>query len=350
MKRMTPGSRLPASAKASISRSPELGGRSHSPSSILDRKLLFVVGKGGVGKSTVATALALLALRRKKRVLLVNLDFGDRERTIAGLPPAHGAEPIEVLPGLFRANVEGRAALEEYLHLIIPVRRVLKAVFDSKVYQYFVAAAPGLKELMAIGKIWYEVDRGRWDLVIVDSPATGHALQYLRMPKAAYEAFTTGLVHREAKRVWSLLSDPATTSVSVVTAAEELPVNETITMCEQLRDDLGLPQGLLFVNRFHSPDVSAAEMEQATSAWQRTSAPCDALVNAVLAAASEEISWGAVNQRYLRALAERTDWRLVRLPYVFREEFAFADVERLADVVDEALGPGLKRSRAEAGS
>jgi len=345
---MTPGSRLQAPAKAVASRSPEAGGRSPS---IIDRKLLFVVGKGGVGKSTVATALALLALRRKKRVLLVNLDFGDRERTIAGLRPAQGAQPSEVVPGLFRANVEGRAALEEYLHLIIPVRRVLKAVFDSKVYQYFVAAAPGLKELMAIGKIWYEVDRGRWDLVIVDSPATGHALQYLRMPKAAYEAFTTGLVHREAKRVWSLLSDPAVTSVSVVTVAEELPVNETITMCEQLRDELGLPEGLLFVNRFHSPDVSAAEVEKAAAAWQRgTSAPCDALVKAVLAAAEEEISWGAVNEQYRRALEDRTNWRLVLLPFVFREEFGFADLERLADVVDETLGSRVKRPRAEAGS
>ncbi len=176
--------------------------------SLFDRSLLFIVGKGGVGKSTVATALALAAVRRKKRVLLVGLDFDDRARSIAGLRQAEGRDPVEALPGFFRQNVEGKAALEEYLHLIIPVRRVLKAVFDSKVYQYFVAAAPGLKELMTIGKIWYEVDRGRWDLVIVDSPATGHALQYLRMPKTASEAFTTGLVHREAKRVWSLLSRP----------------------------------------------------------------------------------------------------------------------------------------------
>ena len=343
---MTPGSRLQAPAKAVASRSPEAGGRSPS---IIDRKHLFVVGKGGVGKSTVATALALLALRRKKRVLLVNLDFGDRERTIAGLRPAQGAQPSEVVPGLFRANVEGRAALEEYLHLIIPVRRVLKAVFDSKVYQYFVAAAPGLKELMAIGKIWYEVDRGRWDLVIVDSPATGHALQYLRMPKTAYETFTTGLVHREAKRVWGLLSDPATTAVCVVTVAEELPVNETIAICGQLRDELALPEGILFVNRFHAPDFSPAEVKAAGAAWRKGAGePCDRLAEAVLASAEEETSWGALNEHYRHKLADETGWRLAVLPFLFREEFSFADVEILSDLIADALSPRAKPRRLEA--
>ena len=309
-----------------------------APADLLDRKLLFVVGKGGVGKTTVATALALTAVRRKKRVLLVGLDFDDRSRTMAGLRRAEGSEPVEALPGLYRLNVDGKTALEEYLHLIIPVRRVLRAVFDSKVYQIFVAAAPGLKELMAIGKIWYEVDRGRWDLVIVDSPATGHALQYLRMPKAAYEAFGTGLVHREAKRVWGLLSDASATAVAVVTVAEELPVNETVSICKQVRDDLELPPGAVFVNRFHAAGFSAAEVEKAsTSARRGLGQQCDALVEAVVGAAREELSWSAVNEHHREQLAAETGWRQIVLPYLFREEFGFADVELLSNAI--MVGP-----------
>jgi anion-transporting ArsA/GET3 family ATPase len=317
--------------------------------SFLDRRLIFFVGKGGVGKSTLATALSLAAVRRRKRVLMVSLDFDDRGRSFAGLPPPEGTDPIEVLPGLFRLNVVGKAALEEYLQLVIPVRRVLRAVFDSKVYQYFVAAAPGLKELMAIGKIWYEVDRGRWDSVVVDSPATGHALQYLRMPKTAYETFTTGLVHREARRIWDLLRDPAITAVSVVTVAEELPVNETVSICRQIRDDLELPRGPLIVNRFHSPEVSAEELEQAARLWQRgRSATADALCEAALAAAREELGWGAINERYRRKLAAETRWKPTVVPFLFREEFGLADVERLSYVLEDAFALRAKSRTAEA--
>ena len=305
---------------------------------VLDRRLLFVVGKGGVGKSTVSLALALAALERRKRVLLVALDLADRARPIGGLKQAAGPEPIEVLPGLFRQNVDGRAALEEYLQLIVPVRRVLRAIFESKVYQYFVAAAPGLKELMAIGKIWYEVDRGRWDLVIVDSPATGHALQYLRMPKAAYEAFSTGLVHREAKRVWDLLTNPAATAVSVVTTAEELPVNETISICRQIGDDLRLPEGWLFVNRFHSPDFSATELERAAGLVRKTASAFErSLTKAVLGASEEESSWASLNETCRARLATETGWRLALLPFLFREEFGFADIEELSSILAAAL-------------
>jgi anion-transporting ArsA/GET3 family ATPase len=225
---------------------------------------------------------------------------------------------------------------------------VLRAVFESKVYQYFVAAAPGLKELMAIGKIWFEVDRGRWDLVIVDSPATGHALQYLRMPRAAFEAFTAGLVHREAKRVWGLLKDPGATAVTVVTVAEELPVNETIDICHQIRGELELPEGVLFVNRVHTPAFSFAEVENAAGGWrEREGEARTALAKAVLAAAEEEVSWAALNEHCRARLAAETGWELVILPTLFREEFGFADVEKLSFKLDEAMAVRGKRHRLE---
>jgi anion-transporting ArsA/GET3 family ATPase len=324
-------------------------GKSLASPGLFDRRLVFIAGKGGVGKSTVATSLAIASARRRRRTLLVGLDFSDRARAIAGLRQADGNEPVEVLPGLFRLNVDGKTALEEYLHLVIPVKRVLRAVFESRVYQYFVAAAPGLKELMAIGKIWYEVDRGRWDLVVVDSPETGHALQYLRMPKAAYEAFTSGLVHREAKRVWELLSDPRSTAVSVVTVAEELPVNETVTICDQVRGDLRLPSGLLFVNRFHAPSFAAADVERAEKRLRRaTGSAADALHAAVVAAAREEVGWAESNARYREKLAAETGWPLVLLPFLFREEFGFADLETLSQAIEQSLAPRPRSARGAA--
>src|SRR5881396_805241 len=205
----------------------------------LERRLHFVVGKGGVGKTTVTAALALLLARRGRRTLAVEMEVAGRLPAVLGARGG-GYTPTEVVPGLHVLGVEGGAALAEYLGLIIPVKRLLQSIFASKIYQYFVAAAPGLKELMTVGKIWYEATRregGRpaWDAVVVDAPATGHSLQYLRMPQAARETFGAGLVQREAAKVVDLLRDARTTAVHLVTLAEEMPVAETLETYAQLK-------------------------------------------------------------------------------------------------------------------
>src|SRR3972149_9027685 len=236
---------------------------------LFDRHLLVVAGKGGVGKTTVACALSLEAARRGKRVLVCEVDGLARTAHLCGVEPVPIGEVVEARPGVFLMAVEGKAALAEYLGLIIPVRRFLQTVFQNRLDQSFVAAAPGLKELMTVGKIWYEAERAderggkrRWDIVIMDAPATGHSLQYLRMPAAARDAFTAGLVHREAHRVVELLTDPVRTAVNLVTTAEEMPVNETISMYRQLHDELHMPAGMLFINRVHRSDFFNTDVER----------------------------------------------------------------------------------------
>src|SRR5206468_3321591 len=175
-------------------------------------------------------------------------------------------------------SVDGRAALEEYLGLIVPVKRLLATIFSSRIYQYFVAAAPGLKELMTVGKIFYEATRGdggrpAWDAIVVDAPATGHSLQYLRMPQAARETFGVGLVQREATRIVELLHDRRTTAVHVVTLAEEMPVAETLEARAQLAGALDLPLGHVIVNRVHRRHFETPVLERLRAAAAR--APAD---------------------------------------------------------------------------
>ena len=153
-----------------------------------DRQLVFVIGKGGVGKTTVSCALALAAARRGKKVLLCEVDGVSRAAQLLGAEEAEVGVAAPPVDGVSVMAIEGSAALAEYLGMVVPVRRFLKAVLKSEIYQYFVAAASGLKELMTVGKIFFEAERteGRgkkrvWDLVIVDAPATGHGLQYLRI-------------------------------------------------------------------------------------------------------------------------------------------------------------------------
>ena len=307
------------------------------PPSLLQRRLHFVVGKGGVGKTTIAAALALLLVRRGRRTLAVEMDAVGRLPTLLG-GRGVGYVPTEVAPGLHVLGLDGRAALEEYLGLIIPVKRLLATVFSSKLYQYFVAAAPGLKELMTVGKIWYEATREeagrpRWDAIVVDAPATGHSLQYLRMPQAAREAFGAGLVQREAAKITGLLRDRKTTAIHLVTLAEEMPVTETLETRTQLVEGLGLPLGFVIVNRMHRRHFSPAVLERLRAATA-TSAAERALLACVAERAIEEGGWASINDAHLgRLRAGIGDAPLVELPFLFVEEFDGSCVEQLARVL-----------------
>jgi anion-transporting ArsA/GET3 family ATPase len=308
---------------------------------LFQRRLLFVAGKGGVGKTTMACVLALMASQLGKRTLLAEVDGAGRAAYLLGVESAPLGLPRQVGPSLSVMSVDGSAALAEYLEIILPVKRVLQAVFSSRIYKYFVAAAPGLKELLTIGKIWYEAERleesGKrrlWDLVIVDAPATGHSLQYLRMPYAAHEAFGNGLVGRESKRIVDLLVDPRVTAVNLVTTAEEMPVNETVEMYQQLHDQLRMPLGVLFINRAHNADFDAKNLDVLERKLPKLhDARERAVVTEVLNRGREEFGWTTINQRYLARLADDVPMPRIEVPFVFAEEFGLQQVHEILRAV-----------------
>lgn len=299
------------------------------------RRLHFVVGKGGVGKTTITAALAHMLAAAGRRTLAIEMETGGRLPAVLGTTTSVGT-PREVARNLSVASIDGRAALEEYLGLVIPVKRLLTTVFSSRIYQYFVAAAPGLKELMTVGKVWYETTRTEgsrpaWDAVVVDAPATGHGLQYLRMPQAARDTFGAGLVQREAARVVELLQDARTTAVHLVTLAEDMPVTEALEAHAQIAGPLGLPIGATIVNRVHRRRFSAdvlAKIERAAASGRTGDRAC---LGAVRDRAVEETSWSDINAQHLARLrAALGAGTLVELPFLFAEEFGEAEVATLA--------------------
>ncbi|HVM96734.1 MAG TPA: ArsA-related P-loop ATPase [Candidatus Acidoferrales bacterium] len=323
---------------------------------LFDRRLLVVVGKGGVGKTTVACLLGLLGAQRGKKVLIAEVDGAGRAARLLGVRPAEIGSPQVVRSSVSVMSVEGTAALAEYLQIILPVKRVIQAVLASRIYQYFVAAAPGLKELMTIGKIWYEAERiddstgeRTWDVVIVDAPATGHSMQYLSMPRAAHEVFRAGLVGRESKRLVDLMTDPVRTAINLVTTAEEMPVNEAIEMYGRLRDDLQMPLGYVFVNRLHRATFDEKMIESLGDASRLADARDRALVEEALRRAREEAGWTAINATYLQRLRDAVPMPSVELPYIYAEEFGVEQVRELSLLMEAALGlakRGKKHARA----
>jgi anion-transporting ArsA/GET3 family ATPase len=223
-----------------------------------ERRVVFLLGKGGVGTTSVSAALALAASDSGKSVLAMETDTRAPMANGFGVKPAF--EPVMVSERLFEMVLEGRHALDEYLKLVIPARAVMRAVFSSRLYQFFVNAAPGLKELMILGKVYYEAERklgGRdhWDLIVVDGPASGQALSLLKMPTAAQQTFGDSVVGREAGNISRALRDERETAVVLVTTPEPLPISETLETAATLRETGIKPAAIIF-NRSRTPNFS----------------------------------------------------------------------------------------------
>jgi Anion-transporting ATPase len=229
---------------------------------LLSRRVLIVLGKGGVGKTTVSAAIAKLAAASGSRALLMETDTRAPLAAMFGVDPSF--DPKEVAPNLSLMTLDGRYALEEYLRLVVPSRMLLKAVFASRLYQFFVQAAPGLRELMMLGKIYYEAERKdskppHRRVIIVDAPASGQAMNLLKMPTAARTTFADSVVGKEASNISRMLRDRRHCAIVQVTTADALSVAETIETHAELSRIHLAPAAVVF-NRMAVPTFSTNDI------------------------------------------------------------------------------------------
>ncbi len=311
---------------------------------LLARRLVVLTGKGGVGKSLVGAALAVAARDRGKRVLLVEVAAPVEAARLLGGRPSKGRE-VEALPGLFTLNLQPRDAMDEYVRHVVRLDLLARRVLESPVYHRFFAAAPGLKELMTLGKVMVlEEARARlsgrplWDLVILDAPATGHGLAFLKVPLAASSAVPVGPVGHNARRVLSLLRDRARTALLVVAIPEEMAVVEALQFREMAREELGVSPAAVVLNACHERRFSAADEAAVLDLAARgEDGEVEGLpLPAALRAARRQIRRRRLTRFYEARLRRALDVPLVSLPYLFRDSLGPEDVRLLAGRLEAA--------------
>jgi anion-transporting ArsA/GET3 family ATPase len=308
------------------------------PHPILDRRLLFVSGKGGAGKTVVAAAVALYASRQRRRVLLVELSPYGRIHELLGAP-VPGPEPMEIQPRLELVRIEPRRALEEFLQGILPVRALRRRLLASHAFSIFTAAAPGIEEFLVLTEIaHFEAMRGglrrrrRYDLLVVDAPATGHSLPLLSTARTLIEMMPIGPIGRAAGEVNRLLGDPRRTAAVIVTLAEEMAVNETLEIVGGLSRSRVVALGPLLVNAVWPQRFTAEEAQWLTRAGADAADP-------LIAVGRYHVERRQRAEAQLARLRRELRLEPIEIPFVVDSTLDRPELRRLVGVLEEAISP-----------
>ncbi len=232
---------------------------------LLDKRLVIITGKGGTGKSAISAAVALLSAREGKRTLVCEVNGNDRVTQLLGAPPP-GPQISALAENLWAVNVRPEEALREYALMTLRLESIYKAVFENRFVRYFLRFIPSLQELVMLGKVLFHLDEklpdgaNRFDVIVMDAPATGHAISFLSVPRVLADTVPPGALLRESERMRSLLENEAITAALLVSLPEEMPVNETIELCAELRQRHIHPEAVV-LNGFTAPRFSDQDLE-----------------------------------------------------------------------------------------
>jgi anion-transporting ArsA/GET3 family ATPase len=311
---------------------------------LLDRRLVFVTGKGGTGKTTVASALALLAASRGKRVLICEFDAKGELAGYYEAPPIEFKEK-EVQPNLFAMTMDMEASLREYLKLQLRIPVVGRIGPVAKAFDFLATAAPGVREILTVGKLCFEVRDKDWDMVVVDAPASGHIVGLLAAPQAVNGLVQVGLIRSQTDWMLEMLSDPAVTGLLAVCTPEEMPVTETIELAARVRNETTVQLAGVVVNRV-LPELFGRHEEAVFEALSEDAprAVLDGLVGGdagpVLEAARLAVTMRRTRSTHLERLRAEIDpdVPLLYLPYLFTRSHGLRTTRQVAGSLGEELG------------
>ena len=308
--------------------------------SILAPHLVIVTGKGGTGKTTVAATLARAAALAGRRVLAADLAPDEpmiRLLEPAGGPAGYAGRVLEA--GLRAMQIEPFAALTEYLGLQIGAPALIERVLRNRGFRELMAASPGWRELITLGKIWHleqmrdEAGKPRFDLIVVDAPATGHGVAFLNVPKVVVSAVRAGPLRRHTLAVEEMLQDGERTLLLPVALGEELPARETAELVDRMRNEVGVTLDRVVVNGVVPPPFPPGleQLDERLAAIPgQTRFGALPSAGALARCASFLRSRHTLNQSYVERIGTLTGLPVTALPYLASGIDGPADLDRLA--------------------
>jgi hypothetical protein len=299
-------------------------------SSWLSKKLTIFMGKGGVGKTSVSTAFALAASRLGKRVLLVEVKSPKRVPTVFKIS-ADSDGPFEISKNLDWMNLTPATALETYAMQVLRFKAVYKAVFEQRMVRRFLRAVPALAEILMLGHLVHILEKGEYDLAVMDAPSSGPGAMMLEAPQAVMQSSPQGALYDGAAWIDRLIGNPERTMIHLIVLPEELPVSEAIGLHYQLKEDLDLSIGAVFANRtFEDPFKLAMEpvLRQADQSKQ----------GKILARAANKFNARLrLQERYLDRLGAGVGMPIFNLPEIIDHGEDLSVVNGLAEILSDKL-------------
>jgi anion-transporting ArsA/GET3 family ATPase len=302
---------------------------------LLDKRLVIVTGKGGVGKSTVAVALALAAARQGKRTIVCEVSAQEQLSRVFHRAEV-GFHEVEMADNLWAISIDPDESIKEYLLLQLRVKAMRDLLVNSRIFGYLAAATPGLRELVSFGKVWElaqpdrRVKKGRaYDLVVVDAPATGQGVGFLQTPRTFANVARVGPIRHQAETLDAYITNHRKTGVVLVALPEEMPVNESASLERQLTEDVGASVDRIYMNGLYPERFSADDLAR----LEPVAAAENGAVRAASRAAISQSRRASTQREQLARLTEMTSAPVRTLPFLFEPQLGLEQLRQLAEEV-----------------
>jgi cellulose biosynthesis protein BcsQ len=306
---------------------------------LLNKRVIFVAGKGGAGKTTITAALAMAAASQNKNVLVVE---SHENESLGGLFDRSGltAKPKELNPHIWGVRIDPKIVLEEYIQKYVTVPFVAYQLIHSRIFEHLAVATPGLKEVMTLSQIWRFEQKINpttktplYDLIIIDSPATGHGLSLLRVPSTLISMLQTGPIAAQTRWVEEMLKDSTRTCLLLIALPEELPVNETLELERKAENDLNMCVAAIIVNMVYPEIFNPGEIfdiERMINSGIEKKHP-------FIEAAQKQIGRHKLQQSHINRLVTEGEHPILQVPFYYTNNLSREQIIDIAKHIKMGL-------------